>query len=357
LTTGKDVINGDGHSGSKYSFYKASGTDDEYILAVKNTGEANHLTFTLNGWIVKKVAVSVDRKAVNAKGWTTESRNRVIDPALTSFMTGKDVRTYIATNVDFDNKKVTLMRIDADSEQESFKGYLMTTAVDGDNNACIIRNVAATGENPKLNILDNGYFHLFVPDMHDEAGKDGGRKLWTSESKLSNNLVAQLSPTTPEAKIPAINTSSKYNGYTNYAFTCNYYDVDPETGAIINNSQVAKEGIQAFYRIVESGANSAGNQGYLPINVPAEGRSAVRAKAAASPLRMSVEILNRSSVLFDKGDVNGDGMLSRQDVESMSGHVMGRQSPSFIKGLADLNGDGQINIVDLTLLIDKVAMK
>ena len=68
--------------------YEANNNEDEYIIAILNTDETSNLTFTLNGWIVKKLSVSLDPKAVNIKGWTTESRSRVIDPELTAYLTG-----------------------------------------------------------------------------------------------------------------------------------------------------------------------------------------------------------------------------------------------------------------------------
>ena len=352
---------------NQYSkYYEASDGSGDHIIAIYNWGAESDLTLTLNGFVLKKLAVATDAKTLNAKGWATESRARVIDPTLTSFMTGQDMRTYIVTGYDFPNKQVTLMRIDDDSEDESFGGYLVPVAADGDHNACIIRNY---GGSP-VSILDGG-FHLFYPDMHDynvETPANSLMKVWSAEKKIepdietgnetevqafNNLLVSQLSATTGSTKIPYMS-----GDYTNYAFTCKYYDINPETAEQLNTT--VHTGDQAFYRIMKSGATSNGHQAYLPILVPKKpgSRAAVRAAAASesAPVSFSVVIKNRSSVLFDKGDVNGDGNFNKLDVNAMADHLAGRPA-GVIKSLADMNGDGIIDIVDMTLMIQLLTNK
>lgn len=114
-TAGKTSLSENGtpymtqENGTGYSFFKVDGTNDEYILTVRNTtGAVNHLQFTLNGWIVEKVAVSTDPKQLNTLGWATESRDRDIDAQLTSYFTGKAVKTYMVSIVDYNAKSVTL---------------------------------------------------------------------------------------------------------------------------------------------------------------------------------------------------------------------------------------------------------
>jgi hypothetical protein len=229
-----------------YAFYKVDGSTDEWILAVKNTGSMQHLTFTLNGWIVKKVAVSTDQKSVNVKGWTTESRDHVIDPELTAYMTGKDIETCLVTDVDYDNKTVTLTRMD--------NTQVMTKLANGEKGANIIHNKA----NEEVKILNNG-FHLFVPDMHDydKANDANGEKTITGKTSM---LIAQVSNTNGAKSIPASSTKDGVN-YTNYALTYKYYKLD-ENG---NKTGSQIEGDEAFYRIATGGASSSGNQGYLPL--------------------------------------------------------------------------------------------
>lgn len=271
-TSGDDVFDATGNSNSKYSFYKVPGTDDEYIVAVLNTGDENHLTFTLNGWIVEKVAVSTDSKTVNEKGWASESRDHVIDPELTAYMTGYDLETCIVTDVDYDKKTVTLTRVHSNPSSNTSTGntttningqYVMRALSDGAKGASIIHNKAdnkveildiGTAENPKKG------FHLFVPDMHDyTAGATDNQKSLTYEDGQGgkNNLfVAQVSAGT-------ILASS--GDYTNYALSYKYYKLNPD-GTKTGSQQVGDE---AFYRIANNntthGANSSGNQGYLPL--------------------------------------------------------------------------------------------
>lgn len=364
-------VKGDGN----YAFYKVSGTDDEWILAVKNTtGAINHLTFTLNGWIVKKLSVSTDSKKVNVKGWTTESRSKIIDPALTAFMTGRDMRTYIVEDVEYSKtkKQATLTRIDTDpSDDPKFKdGCLMPVASDGDNNACIILNCTSDGENgiagEEAKLLDGG-FHLFVPDMHDfniTENTEGVKKYWAS-CGIESLMKSQVSSTNGDKTI----TGTTDDGYTNYAFTCKYYDIDPATGDIINDPKVLKEGIQAFYRIVGA-ASSTGNQGYLPIKIEEETNSGnnenneggeTNPSRAASPARVSsperftIVFNNLSDVSLKDGDVNGDGLFNKLDVNTMADRLAGRPTAKFFTGVADMNGDGRVDIVDMTLMIKNIT--
>ena len=231
-------------NGTAYSFFEVPGTSDEYILAVKNTGEMNHLQLTLNGWIVKKVAVSPeeDYKKVNVKGWTTESRNHVVDPELTAYMTGVDFETCLVTGVNYADKTVTLTRMG--------NTQVMTKLIDGEKGANIIHNKA----NEEAKVLAGG-FHLFVPDMHDYnmTNDANGVKAKTDKTSL---LIAQVTNSNGAKVIPASS-----GDYTNYALTYKYYKLDAngnKTGKII-------EGDEAFYRIANGGASSSGNQGYLPL--------------------------------------------------------------------------------------------
>jgi hypothetical protein len=259
LSTNTEVINGTGNSNSKYSFYKVSGSNDEYIVAVKNTGAMNHLTFTLNGWIVEKVAVSTDSKKLNIRGWATESRDHVIDPELTAYLTGKDIETCLVTGVDYAAKTITLTRVYS-STNTTNPSLVMSSLANGDKGASILHNTAVTSlsaDDGEVNILDGG-FHLFVPDMHDYGfdmeNKYIGQKSITDNSSM---LVAQVSNSNGVRVIPAWS-----NGfYTNYALTYKYRKLNADGtpyGSTIT-------GDEAFYRIAAGGASSSGNQGYLPL--------------------------------------------------------------------------------------------
>lgn len=234
----------------------------DYIMAVYNSGNAaRDLTFTLNGWVVKKMSVSIDAKNVNRYGWTTESRDHVIDPELTAYMTGYDFHTYLVTGVNYSQKNVLLTEV--------ANNKVMRNLSDGQNGANIIycktgaEVLPGNGETRNVQIL-NGKFHLFVPDMHDYIknrtdGLTNLKSITNGNTDGTNMLIAQVNPTTESTLIPPTN-----GNYTNYALTYLYYDLDT-SGNIINPNTNPTDGGEAFYRIANGGASSIGNQGYLPL--------------------------------------------------------------------------------------------
>ena len=343
-------------------YYQASDGTDDYIVAIKNTGAMSDLTFTLNGWTLKKLAVSEDAKTVNKLGWNTESRERAIDPSLTAYMTGKDFRTYIVTAADKEANTVTLTRIDGGSGNDGSKTdatdsnmKLIVPAAtktvdenvvndDGSKNACIIRYMNTKGVGEAVDIFGAGDgFHLFVPDMHEAA----------ASMPTSNLLKAQLSSTTTTGKKVPRDETVDGNTYNNYAFTFKYKKVNddgtPYTGPI--------EGKQAFYRIVLGGASSGGHQGYLsiPTTTTVGSRAAVRYAAAASaPESYNIVFQEWDNIEQMKGDVNADGRFNKLDVNATADHLAGRPAGIF-RGLADMNGDGKVDVTDLTLMIKKIT--
>ena len=54
------------------------------------------------------------------------------------------------------------------------------------------------------------------------------------------------------------------------------------------------------------------------------------------------------------GDVNGDGIVNIVDVTSVISHILGNTPENFSVAAADVNLDGIINIVDVTSIIDIV---
>ena len=245
-------VKGDGN----YAFYKVDGSTDEWILAVKNTGSMQHLTFTLNGWIVKKVAVSTDPKKVNKLGWATESRDHVIDPELTSYLTGREFKTYIVTGADHASKTVTLAEVEAAKK-------VMPISGNGDANAYIIRNMNLdTDPNNKepgrVKILNDG-FHLFVPDMHDYIAdrEDGLTDQKTLQGMTSSLMKSQLI----EGTVAQKGGENVYN-----------YVLTTETAIAGTNGENLSGSEQSlnyvgFFRAQKSGVSSSGNQGYLPLTV------------------------------------------------------------------------------------------
>ena len=56
-----------------------------------------------------------------------------------------------------------------------------------------------------------------------------------------------------------------------------------------------------------------------------------------------------------KGDANGDGTVDRTDVACLARYLVGIATAGFASSAADVNADGRIDVVDLTLLVKEVA--
>ena len=56
------------------------------------------------------------------------------------------------------------------------------------------------------------------------------------------------------------------------------------------------------------------------------------------------------------GDVNGDGVVNVVDVTMTISHILGQNPEGFDKDAADVNNDGVINIVDVTTIIDIILV-
>lgn len=60
------------------------------------------------------------------------------------------------------------------------------------------------------------------------------------------------------------------------------------------------------------------------------------------------------AVGYDAGDMNNDGNVNIGDVTALINHILGNTPDNFIAALADINGDGNVNIGDVTALINKI---
>ena len=136
------VYNFEGNGNSQvYGPVEVSGTSTvinnvkyaDYVFAIMNNESTKrHLTFSFGGYLLKKLAVSTDFKKLNIRGWTTESRDHVIDPELTAYLTGKNIETCIVTGVDYADKKINLTRVYTSSNTSSAtnttsKSYVMSS--------------------------------------------------------------------------------------------------------------------------------------------------------------------------------------------------------------------------------------
>ena len=54
------------------------------------------------------------------------------------------------------------------------------------------------------------------------------------------------------------------------------------------------------------------------------------------------------------GDANGDNQVNVTDVTMMVDHILGIDGEGFIIGNADVNGDGDINVTDVTALVNLI---
>ena len=214
-----------------------------YIVPAPSTQQNVTLFFT--GVTVKKIAVSVDAKSVSDSGWATESRNRVIDPELTSYMTGVPFENLVVTDVNYGTKTVGYQEVDAAAE-----GDLMAACTaDGGSETYIIHNT----NNEAVSLINNG-FHLFVPDMHDYVeGATTGLK-----------TVMDMSGVVMKAKLNSGKVERNENGCRNFVLTNESYRLNDD-GSIISGTY--QKGPEAFYQVPKGGIQSGGHQGYLPVNI------------------------------------------------------------------------------------------
>ena len=220
---------------------------NEVVYAIPSPSKTESVTLFFSGVEIQKIAVSRDGKTVNQYGWATESRERVIDPELTSYMTGYDFESCAVNSVSVGNGEVVLQRIP--------QGKVMKKSNGNDYNAYIIHNK----NNQPVEILDveenKKGFHLFVPDMHDYVKENEGNGNIKSTYGHSNTLKAVLSKDT---KI-----EQTEGDYTNFVLTYQYKDV--KDGQTTNeNPDFGKVG---FFMVQPEGVYSKGHQGYLPINM------------------------------------------------------------------------------------------
>ena len=221
------------------------GTTNEYIYAIKNKGAKRHLTFSISGYQLKKIAVSTDPKAIGKTGYATESRARDIDHYLTSYLTGKPIKAYTATISD-GYEKVVLSQVGAADNDVK----ILPAATNGDTNGCILYHDGGTANsdgttNRTVSILDGG-FHVFVPDMHDKDNT-------SLKANTTGNVMKSFNPVNDLYNVSAMTT-----GYlkptdgdnTNLILTAKKYKVGTD------GSTVANDGYNVFFVRVDPYGNS-----------------------------------------------------------------------------------------------------
>ena len=283
-------------------FYQADGTDD-YIVAFLNPNKnKSNLTLSLNGFQLKRLAVSKDFKSLDSNGWATESREHVVDPDLTWYMTGELIETIFVKSVIYGTSgrnggDVELARVTYPGEEGS---QLLCALEDGDEGACILHNKAG---NP-VSILNSG-FHLFVPDMHDylnteedfTGNNDGGKKALITEDY--GILKAQVNAGT----IPATE-----NGATNYILSNKIY--------VNDQGETATESVEAFYRVKSTGAKSKGHNGYLPMETDKVTNQSANVFDLVFDIDKDADGINEVNAIED-ATMNGVYTIDGQKLEGM----------------------------------------
>jgi hypothetical protein len=221
-------------NGSNYSFYQVPGTTDEYILAIKNTtGATNHLTYTLNGWIVEKLAVSQDEKTITGPGFASESRDHAIDHSLTGYMVGKDIKAYVVTSA----------TASTDSDDGDLTVEEVNCILPAGQGCFLVNNPSADYDEDADNSVKilNNKTNLFVADMHDQE----------NISTFTTNLM--------KAMVNGGTIAQESDGNINYVLASSHQSAS-------NPNNVTQKDEVAFYRASKkSGASVPANGAYLAV--------------------------------------------------------------------------------------------
>lgn len=317
-------------SAADFSF---TGTDEngDGVFALKNT-ELGDVHVCVQGYEVNKIAVATDQKSLNKKGYASESRDHAIDASLLPYFTGKPMRTYTVTGFDKGaltvelndvavtnnyvvpaNTGVVIFNDDTkvpttdDPVGDLANGFDPFDVYDNDN------------DNEKL----NSSFHLFVPDMHDQTGKD---------ADLDGNLmVAALGGLTP---VPYNGTVGETD-MTNYVLSFKYKKLNG------NNLSETMEGPERFYRVYSgNNVNLRPNSAYMQLPT--------KDVAPGGDLNHPTRVVSFKHNNFMRGDVNSDRMVDVADFTGIANHILGHTPEKFIEGAADVNRDNEIDVADFT---------
>lgn len=66
------------------------------------------------------------------------------------------------------------------------------------------------------------------------------------------------------------------------------------------------------------------------------------------------DLFTLTMAAYRPGDVNGDGNVNSVDLSMMIDRILHIENPNFIEAAGDINGDGNINSVDFSLLINLI---
>ena len=236
-----------------------SGDDsNEVIMAMvmANNATTSDVELNFQGYEVKKIAVSNQFKQLSDNGWATESRDMIIDPELTSYMTGVPFENLIVTSVDYTTKTVGYDVVNAVSAGE----LMPACTAEGGKQTYILHNT----NNAAVEILNDG-FHLFVPDMHDYFETENNGSTTVGGLKI----VKDMSSVVMKAQLNEDIVARDANGYRNYVLS-NTWRYMTEDGTQYGGTHTD---VEAFYQVPKGGIPSGGHQGYLPVLIPESGNA------------------------------------------------------------------------------------
>lgn len=220
-------------------FTYSATVDGEEVFAVvmpSSLTKKVDVKLSFQGYEVKKIAVSTDSKAVNSKGWTSESRDHAIDASLLPYFTGKEMKTYVVSDPNYTERTLTLTDVGAEAK-----------CVIPASTGCLIYNPDNGAFNP-FGTDESGKgdgFHLFVPDMHDQTGK---------ASELDNLLIPNVDA---EPLTLGMFDGSDVNYVLAYKYQLLKSDGTPYGDVI--------EGPEMFYRVSNKGIKLHKNSAYLKL--------------------------------------------------------------------------------------------
>lgn len=238
---------------------ESNGDDYTYIIPGDAKSAEKNITLYLNGVILKRIAVSEDFKKIGKTGFATESRTRIIDHDLTSYFTGVPVKAYRG---EYNNAtkptKVILKPV-------RFMQEAPTGPTGNEGLGCILYNSVEANGNDDLDrtvSVYNGGFHLFVPDMHDNASELGDNY---NTCDNTNNIIKACVPSFIAGdsnadfnyNLPQLESS---DDDVRYILTAKPYSTAGQgSSGIEENSRLV-----GFYQVdPQKGAKMHGNASYL----------------------------------------------------------------------------------------------
>lgn len=62
-------------------------------------------------------------------------------------------------------------------------------------------------------------------------------------------------------------------------------------------------------------------------------------------------------VEVEDGDANGDEEVNQKDVDDAGSYIIGNAPTVFVRSAADMDGNGEVNAVDIVLMLDYINQK